>query len=103
MDHYLVLRIFLTQPLKISEVKNLVLNDGAGGLDAITRLRAVTNFGRPNWAKEFTDVKSRHRGADIGVFYCGPKALSGVLHKCCNEFTGAGPDGTRFFYGKENF
>ena len=39
----------------------------------------------------------------IGVFFCGPKVLSGVLHKCANAHSDVGTDGAKFHYNKENF
>lgn len=81
-------------------MKNICINDGFGGKDAITGLRARTHFGRPNWDLIFKTVRDRHANADVGVFFCGPKVLSQVLHKQCNKWTS---DSTRFHYGKENF
>ncbi len=94
----------MTGKLKENEVKNIYINDGDGGKDAITGLRAGTHFGRPNWDKIFSTIKDKHPGIDIGVFFCGPKVLSQVLHKQCNKWTDTNSErGTRFYYGKENF
>ncbi|KAI8898755.1 ferric reductase NAD binding domain-containing protein [Globomyces pollinis-pini] len=103
IDHFLEIHTYLTGKLKLSEVKNICINDGEDGKDALTGLRARTHFGRPNWDEVFGMVRNKHRGADIGVFFCGPKVLSQALHKACNKFTESTPDGTRFYYGKENF
>lgn len=43
---------------------------------------------------------------DIGVFFCGPKPLSKILLKTCNQFsdpTVSTTPKTRFFYNEENF
>ena len=61
------------------------------------------NFGRPQWDKEFSEMVADHPGTDVGVFFCGPKGLSTVLHRVCNKHTSTGDRGTRFFYNKENF
>lgn len=63
-------------------------------------MKVGTHYGRPNWVNEFTDIKLRHRGSDVGVFFCGPQSLSKALHRMCNEFTGSG---TRFIYAEERF
>ncbi|KAI8916337.1 ferric reductase NAD binding domain-containing protein [Gorgonomyces haynaldii] len=103
LDHFLEIHTYLTQKLKINEVKNIMINDGVNGVDAITGLRARTHFGRPNWDQIFSGIRDRHKAADIGVFFCGPKVLSNTLHKMCNKWTEATSTGTRFYYGKENF
>jgi NADPH oxidase len=103
IDHFLEINSYLTGKLKTHEAKNIYINDGENGRDALTGLRARTHFGRPNWDKIFSGVRERHRGADIGVFFCGPKVLSQVLHKQCNKWTESTSSGTKFFYGKENF
>ena len=69
--------------------------------DAITSLRAPTHFGRPNWDRAFSSLTDRHRGSDVGVFFCGPPAISKTLHTKCNEYST--PNGTRFFFGKGAF
>ncbi|XP_062511331.1 uncharacterized protein LOC134187231 [Corticium candelabrum] len=66
--------------------------------DAITGLQQKTKFGRPNWDEVFSEIARQQHGKDIGVFYCGPKALSRTLHKKSNEYS---TSETRFFYNKE--
>jgi NADPH oxidase len=44
-----------------------------------------------------------HPSTDIGVFFCGPKALSRTLHMAANRHTTSQTLGTKFFYHKENF
>jgi NADPH oxidase len=63
-------------------------------------LVAQTNYGRPNWPKEFSRIKENHKGKDIGVFFCGPEPLSQILNRNCNDFS---DHETTFLYGKENF
>ncbi|KAI9332204.1 ferric reductase NAD binding domain-containing protein [Obelidium mucronatum] len=103
LDGFLEIMTYLTASLKPNEINNVLLNNEEGGSDAITGLRSRTIFGRPNWDAVFKDFSIAHRGTDIGVFFCGPKVISQALHKACNKWTDAGENGTRFFYGKENF
>ncbi|KAJ3124181.1 hypothetical protein HK098_001355 [Nowakowskiella sp. JEL0407] len=103
IDGFLEIHTYLTSRLKDDEIKNIIINDDEGNADAITGLRSPTYFGRPNFDQIFQRLKRIHPGIDIGVFFCGPKALSGTIHKAANKWTDAGVDGTRFFYGKENF
>ncbi|KAJ3009725.1 hypothetical protein HKX48_007779 [Thoreauomyces humboldtii] len=103
IDGFLEIHTYLTGGLKIDEVKNIIVNDEEGVADAITGLRAPTHYGRPNWDRIFSNIRDSHRGTDVGVLFCGPKVLSGTLHRACNKWTEATENGTRFFYGKENF
>jgi NADPH oxidase 2 len=72
-------------------------------VDAISGLKAKTNFGRPHWESIFHTVGRSHPGKDVGVFFCGPKQLSTQLHKLSNKYSSNEPQGVRFFYNKENF
>lgn len=105
LENFLEIHSYLTAKLKEDEVKNIYINDGTlkGGKCAITGLKAGTHFGRPNWDQVFRGIRDAHPGVDVGVFFCGPKALSEILHKNCNKYTDSDGTGTRFFYGKENF
>ena len=69
--------------------------------DAITSLRAPTHFGRPNWDRVFSSLTEKHSDSDVGVFFCGPPAISKALHAKSNEYST--PGGTRFFFGKGEF
>ena len=90
--------------------------------DAITSLRAPTHYGRPNWDRVFPSISEKHPETDVGVvslffllsfgliilndlfskknfkFFCGPPALSKILHQMSNKYSE--PKGTRFFFGK---
>lgn len=100
VSNFLEIRIFLTQALPIHEIHNLVINDN-GKADCLTGLRSRTNYGRPNWEREFEGIKRAHSGCDVGVFYCGNKMMSTVLHRACNEYSDYSAKGVRFFYSKE--
>jgi len=93
--------IYLTQKLKDDEVNNILVQDVGADRDAITSLRAPTHFGRPNWDRVFTGIAETHPDTDVGVFFCGPPALSKQLKEMSNKYTS--PKGAKFHFGKENF
>uniref|UniRef100_A0A8C5IID4 NADPH oxidase 3 n=1 Tax=Junco hyemalis TaxID=40217 RepID=A0A8C5IID4_JUNHY len=70
-------------------------------MDVITGLRQKTWYGRPNWDNEFKKLAENH--PSIGVFFCGPKALSKILQKTCNSYSSVDPRGVQFHYNKESF
>ncbi|KAF9269495.1 NADPH oxidase B [Marasmius fiardii PR-910] len=92
--------IYLTGNMKEDEINNIMVHDVGAEKDTITSLRAPTHFGRPNWTKVFENVVERHPGTDVGVFFCGPQALSRELHTMSNKHSNPSFGGTRFFYKK---
>ncbi len=102
IDHFIEIYQYLTGSLKQNQVQNVVLGTGAQQ-DIITGLKSPTYFGRPNFDQIFQAIKGKHRATDVGVFFCGPKPLSQMLHRCCNKYSDGGDEGTRFFYNKEHF
>ncbi|XP_028620217.1 NADPH oxidase 3 [Grammomys surdaster] len=72
-------------------------------LDVITGLQQKTFYGRPNWNEEFKQIAYNHPSSSIGVFFCGPKAVSKTLQKMCRLYSSADPRGVHFYYNKENF
>ncbi|KAK2463316.1 hypothetical protein APHAL10511_004627 [Amanita phalloides] len=95
------INIYLTAKLKEDDIANIMVQDVGADRDAITSLRAPTHFGRPNWGRLFGSIAEEHPETDVGVFFCGPGSLSKQLHAMCNKYST--PEGTKFFYGKENF
>jgi len=95
------INIYLTAKIKDDDMNNIIVQDVGADKDAITSLRAPTHFGRPNWDRVFSSLTEKHSNSDVGVFFCGPPAISQTLHTKCNEYST--PGGTRFFFGKENF
>ncbi|THU81158.1 NADPH oxidase [Dendrothele bispora CBS 962.96] len=95
------INIYLTAKIKDDDMNNIIVQEVGAEKDTITSLRAPTHFGRPNWDKVFQNISNRHPDTDCGVFFCGPKVLSSTLHLMSNKYSKA--DGTRFFFGKENF
>ncbi|XP_047590019.1 NADPH oxidase 3 [Lutra lutra] len=71
--------------------------------DVITGLKQKTFYGRPNWNNEFRQMAYAHPGSSIGVFFCGPKALSKMLQRMCRLYSSADPMGVHFYYNKESF
>jgi len=90
----------LTAKIKPDDATNIMINDANAEKDAITGLRAPTNFGRPNWDQIFKGIKSVHKPTEAGVFFCGPKVLGSQLHIKCNQYS---EPGMSFVWGKENF
>ncbi|KAJ7756067.1 ferric reductase NAD binding domain-containing protein [Mycena maculata] len=95
------INIYLTARIKEDDMNNIIVHDVGAEKDAITSLRAPTHFGRPNWDRVFTSIADKHPESDVGVFFCGAAALAKTLHQKSNQYSN--PDGTRFFFGKENF
>ncbi|XP_077230452.1 respiratory burst oxidase homolog protein F-like [Tasmannia lanceolata] len=77
------------------------LHHAKNGLDIVSKTPVCTYFGRPNWSKVFSSLASRHGGARIGVFYCGPPVLARELESLCNKITTKTT--TRFVFHKENY
>ncbi|XP_006915079.1 NADPH oxidase 3 [Pteropus alecto] len=71
--------------------------------DVITGLKQKTFYGRPNWNNEFRQIAYNHPSSSIGVFFCGPKALSKTLRRMCRLHSSADPRGVHFYYNKESF
>ncbi|KAI0296920.1 NADPH oxidase [Multifurca ochricompacta] len=95
------INIYLTAKIKEDDMNNIIVQDVGAEKDAITSLRAPTHFGRPNWDRVFPSIAEKRPDTDVGVFFCGPSVLSRQLHQMCNKYST--PNGTRFFFGKENF
>lgn len=103
LDHFLEIHVYLTGRLQPDEIKNVIINNDDGYQDALTGLRAATNYGRPNLDQIFTGLRRSHEDSDLGVFFCGPKPLGRSLKAACTKYSQSGDTGTRFFYNKENF
>ncbi|CZT00317.1 related to NADPH oxidase 1 [Rhynchosporium agropyri] len=100
MDNHIEIHTYLTAKIKVDDATNIMINDANADRDAITGLRAPTNFGRPNWDMIFKSIRKIHSPAEAGVFFCGPKVLGSQLHIKCNMYT---EPGFAFSWGKENF
>ncbi|KAM8848850.1 NADPH oxidase 1 isoform 1-T2 [Synchiropus picturatus] len=71
--------------------------------DVVTGLKQKTNYGRPNWDKEFELVRKEYPMSVVGTFLCGPEALAKVLEKKCAKYSDVDPRKTKFYFNKENF
>lgn len=100
VDQRIEIHTYLTAKIKIDDATNIMINDVNADKDAITGLRAPTNFGRPNWDMIFRGIRKLHTPAEAGVFFCGPKGLGSTLHIFCNKYS---EPGFSFVWGKENF
>ncbi|KAF1839701.1 hypothetical protein BDW02DRAFT_6609 [Decorospora gaudefroyi] len=100
LDDHIEIHTYLTAKIKADDATNIMINDANAEQDAITGLRAPTNFGRPNWDMIFKSIRKIHSPAEAGVFFCGPKGLGSTLHVKCNMYS---EPGFSFVWGKENF
>ncbi|KAG9192403.1 NADPH oxidase 2 [Alternaria panax] len=100
VDDHIEIHTYLTAKIKADDATNIMINDANAEQDAITGLRAPTNFGRPNWDMIFKSIRKIHSPAEAGVFFCGPKGLGSTLHVKCNMYS---EPGFSFVWGKENF
>ncbi|XP_070567418.1 cytochrome b-245 heavy chain-like [Ptychodera flava] len=100
--NFLDYNIFLTRGWDANQARNIYLHEGDEE-DVVTGLKQKTHYGRPNWDDLFPSIAESNAGQNIGVFFCGPKALSSVLHKKCNEYSTLSSGGAQFHYNKENF
>jgi len=103
LENFIEIHTYLTTKIALDDIENIAANDVGNDRDAITRLRAPTHYGRPNWDRIFTSIRDEHSSTDVGVFFCGPKVLGHTLHINCNKYTSGEQGATRFVYGKENF
>uniref|UniRef100_A0AAY4BZP7 FAD-binding FR-type domain-containing protein n=1 Tax=Denticeps clupeoides TaxID=299321 RepID=A0AAY4BZP7_9TELE len=71
--------------------------------DVITGLKQKTHYGRPNWDKEFEEVRKDNPTSVVGTFLCGPEALAKTLEKKCVKYSNVDPRKTKFYFNKENF
>lgn len=60
MDNCIEIHTYLTQKIKLDDATNIMINDVGVEKDAITGLRAPTNFGRPNWDAVFRSIRKIH-------------------------------------------
>lgn len=77
------------------------LHHAKNGFDIVSGSRIRTHFARPNWNRVFTQLSTAHKGARIGVFYCGPPTLTKQLRSLSQQFSHN--SSTRFEFHKENF
>ncbi|KAF9550960.1 hypothetical protein EC957_010727 [Mortierella hygrophila] len=110
----LKIHIYCTAVMKPDQHHNIALhmNDDAFGGDTITGLRALTNFGRPNFGAIFSELRqgitngtympgaTQELMVDVAVFFCGPGAMAKSLRK---ESRLQSKNGVKFSFRKEHF
>lgn len=100
--NFLTYNIYLTRGWDKDQAQNIILHEGDEA-DPVTGLQQKTHYGRPNWDKIFETLSKNHAGISVGVFFCGPSALSNTLHQQSNKHSAVDGTGAKFFYNKENF
>ncbi|GAA5984345.1 hypothetical protein JCM5350_001025 [Sporobolomyces pararoseus] len=95
---------YLTAPLALDQVTNIITNSVSSPRDAITRLRAPTHYGRPNFSRLLSGIAASHKDVkEVGVFFCGPKPMGNELELLCRKASRSGASKTKFAWRKENF
>ncbi|XP_028763556.1 respiratory burst oxidase homolog protein A-like isoform X1 [Neltuma alba] len=98
---------FLTNVYREGDVRSALisiiqaLHHSKNGIDVVSNTPIRTHFARPNWFNIFSRLALKHRGARIGVFYCGPSNLARDLKGLCTKFSTKTT--TRFVFHKENY
>ncbi|TPX32222.1 hypothetical protein SmJEL517_g04608 [Synchytrium microbalum] len=81
-------------------IDNLFLNDFDGD-DALTRLRARTQYGRPRFDALFRDIRQQHPNTDVGVYFSGPPGFGSEIQRVCDGSSTVS-SGTRFFFSSDD-
>ncbi|KAK9108658.1 hypothetical protein Syun_024669 [Stephania yunnanensis] len=77
------------------------LNHAKNGVDVVSGTRVKSHFAKPNWRNVYKRIALNHRDSRIGVFYCGPPALTKELRQLALDFSHR--TSTKFDFHKENF
>ncbi|MCD7455123.1 hypothetical protein HAX54_027064 [Datura stramonium] len=77
------------------------INHAKNGVDIVSGTRVKTHFARPNWRNVYKRIALNHTNARVGVFYCGPPALTKELRQLALDFSHK--TSTKFDFHKENF
>ncbi|XP_056328102.1 NADPH oxidase 1 [Danio aesculapii] len=101
MRHFLTYKLYLTGWDQSHADHAMVHFDK--DTDIITGLKQKTHYGRPNWDKEFEQVRQENPSSVVGTFLCGPQALAKDLEKKCVKYSDVDPRRTKFYFNKENF
>jgi len=106
------IRIFLTQRVDVDTASNIMLNSIGVEEDPLTKLKAGTNFGRPDFPKILCDLREqilngthiegfeRSLKMDVGVYFCGPSVAARSIRAACR---GASCPEVGFRFWKEHF
>ncbi|KAF9428635.1 hypothetical protein BGZ94_001658 [Podila epigama] len=110
----LKIHIYCTAVMKPDQHHNIALHmqEDFTGVDTITGLHALTNFGRPNFGAIFSEIRqgitngtympgaTQELVVDVAVFFCGPGAMAKSLRK---ESRLQSKNGVKFSFRKEHF
>ncbi|XP_052108948.1 respiratory burst oxidase homolog protein C [Arachis duranensis] len=77
------------------------LNHAKNGVDIVSGTRIKSHFAKPNWRSVYKRIALNHPHARIGVFYCGPPALTKELRQLASDFSHNTT--TKYDFHKENF
>ncbi|KAK7369579.1 hypothetical protein VNO80_11620 [Phaseolus coccineus] len=77
------------------------INHAKNGLDIVSGTRVMSHFAKPNWRNVHKRIALNHPHARVGVFYCGPSALTRELRQLSLDFSHN--TSTKFDFHKENF
>jgi hypothetical protein len=100
-DQFIEVYQYLTGNLKKDHVDNIYLHGGDN--DAITGLATPTYFGRPDFHGIFSSLQKSHPGKKIGVFVCGPPAITRTVKMCCDLYTVKQKGSVKFEFHMEHF
>ncbi|XP_067101776.1 NADPH oxidase 4 [Osmerus mordax] len=87
---YLNLHLFLSQTDRLQSMSE----------EKYRLLSSRILIGRPKWKLLFDEIGRANKHKRVGVFCCGPKGLSKMLHRLCNSDQYSG---TTFEFNKESF
>ncbi|KAL2814571.1 ferric reductase NAD binding domain-containing protein [Aspergillus cavernicola] len=112
ITEFLRIHIYLTQRLDQDTTTNIYLNSVGRELDPLTELKSRTNFGRPDFNRLFTAMRTglqdqsyiaglhTHSKTDIGVYFCGPNIAARQIKAAA---TASSTSDVRFKFWKEHF
>eukprot|EP01127_Copromyxa_protea_P014318 TRINITY_DN3968_c0_g1_i1.p1 TRINITY_DN3968_c0_g1~~TRINITY_DN3968_c0_g1_i1.p1 ORF type:complete len:566 (-),score=129.27 TRINITY_DN3968_c0_g1_i1:52-1749(-) len=93
--------LFFTGNIGADQVKRAMAAPAKeGGKATFSSFLSRTTFARPNIPHIFETRAKEFQGRTVGVFFCGPPAVSSQLLKACQKNTSGS---TKFVYHKENF
>ncbi|XP_029296857.1 NADPH oxidase 1 [Cottoperca gobio] len=101
MGDFLTYKLYLTG-WDQSHITHVVVHHDED-TDVVTGLKQKTHYGRPEWDKEFEQVRKENPTSVVGTFLCGPAVLAKVLEKKCAKYSDVDPRKTKFYFNKENF
>lgn len=95
--------IFVTGALPADQIMNISLQRQASdhfepstvtaSYDTVTGLQSPTQFGRPNFRREFGQLSGRYgKECRYSVFFCGPPRMADSLEALCREQRRSGHD-----------